>query len=132
MNALANEMFHQSRIFDASNTVSDSRRLKLAQRFPDAVGPARFARMRCAIQSVIDRVAERRNVRIDRIAGFVSCDVERGNAAATKPFHQTRSHETLFAIEVTQRAQDEPRINASRGDRSFGGAIHHGHHLLGR
>src|SRR5580704_17193957 len=108
MNALANEMFHQSRIFDASNTVSDPGRLKLAQRFPDTIGTASLARMSGPMQAMLDGVTEGRNVRINGIAGFVACDVERGNAAAAKPFHQTRSHQTLLAIEVTQSTQNEP------------------------
>ena len=95
MNALADQMLDQSRIFDAAHAVADSRRLKLAQRFPNAVRAASLAGMRGAIEPVVDRVAKRGNVRINRITGFVAGDIERRHAAAAKLLHQSRGQQAL-------------------------------------
>src|SRR5579863_2650636 len=97
-------MINQRRILDTANAVPDPGWLELAQCFPNAVRTTRLTGMSRAMQPMLDRVAKSRHVRIDRITGLVSGDIERRHPATAKLFYQTRCHEPLLAIEMTQGA----------------------------
>ena len=84
------------------------------------------------MQAVFDRVTKRGNVRVNRISGFVSCNIERGHAASSKLLHQRGGHEALLAVEMAQRAENQPRFDAAGSDTGFRRAIHGRHHLFGR
>src|SRR5579863_2079482 len=132
MNALAFQMIDQLGIFNASHAVPDPGGLKLTQRFPNTIRSTSFAGMGRAIEAVIDRITEGRNLRVYRITGFVARDIERGDAAASKLLHQIRCHNTLLPIEVAERTQNEPGLDAAGSDAGFCRAIYSRHHLLGR
>ena len=84
------------------------------------------------MQAVFDRVTKGGNVRVNRIPGFVSCNVQRRDAASSKLLHQLGGQKALLAVEMAQRAKNEPRFDAARSDRGFRGAIHGRHHLFRR
>ena len=85
--------------------------------------------MRSAMEPVVYGVTKRWNMRINRIAGLIARDIERGHAGPSKPLDQTGCHQPLFTIEVSQSTQDEPGVDAAGSDGGFGGAIHGGQPL---
>ena len=85
-------MIDQVGIFNASDAVPDSGWLKFTQRFPNTIRATSFAGMGSAIEAVIDCETKGRNLRVDRIAGLVTRDIERGYPAASKLLHQIRGH----------------------------------------
>ena len=91
MDALANQVLDQRRILNTPHAVPDPRRLKFAQRFPNAVRPPRLARMSRAIQPVFNRIMKRGNVGINRISGFIAGDIEGSYPASAKLLHQLGS-----------------------------------------
>lgn len=124
MNALGAQMIEQCGIFDAAYTVADARGGKGFERFPYAVGTARFAGMRCTQEAAIDGVAKGGDMRVDGKAGFVACDVESNDAAALEVLDETDGFETLLRGEVTKGAENEPCFEAGGADALFGGSIH--------
>ena len=84
MNAALSEMADKSGIFDAADAVANAGGLEELERFPNAVGAARFACMRGAMQAVFDGVAVSGDVRGDWEACFVAGDIEGCDAGASR------------------------------------------------
>ena len=76
------QMSHQARVLDAAHAVADARGLEVLERLPHAPRAPRLAGMRRSVDPVLDRMAERRYVRVNRIARLVSGDVQPDNRAA--------------------------------------------------
>ena len=84
MNACVAQAMDEGGVFDAAYTVTNAGGLEVLDRFPDALGAACFAGVSGAVQSLLDGVAEGRDVRGDRVASFVAGDVEGSDAGACK------------------------------------------------
>jgi hypothetical protein len=84
------------------------------------------------MEAVVDGVSKSRNLRINRISGFVARDVERDYSGSSKLLYQLGCYNSLLGIEMAQGAKNEAAIDAAGSNRGFGGAVDGGNHLFGR
>ena len=110
-------------IFDASDAVAHAGGLEELERFPNAVGAARFSCMRGAMQAVFDGVAVSGDVRGDWEACFVAGDIEGCDAGARELMDEVRGLQALFGVEVAQGAENEAGLDAGGADALLNGAI---------
>ena len=133
MNVFAIQMFDQRRIFDTSHAVADSRRAETRAAFPKRCpGPEPRRHERCDAgrdrsRNETPECAHQSDIRLRRPRYRAP---PRGCLEIAPP--DLAVSKALFAIEMAQRAQNQPGFDATGSNAGFGGAIHGGHHLLRR
>ena len=116
MNACVAQAVDKDGVFDAAHTMTDAGWVEVLDRFPDTLRAACFAGVSGAMETVLDRIAEGRNVGIDGEACFVTGDVKGRDASASKLLDEMRGMQALFGAEVAQRAEDETGLDAGGAD----------------
>jgi hypothetical protein len=132
VNAFVLEVFDEGGVFDAAHAVANARWRKSLERLPYACGAAGLTGVGGAVKAVVQCILKSRNVRIDREAGFVSSDIERGDARAFEALDELRGQHALRLVEVSQRAKNQAAFNPRVCDALLGGAIDEVDYGLGR
>src|SRR5947209_20039449 len=96
MDALFPQVLKEGRVLDAANAVTDTRGVKGAECFPDALWAACFTRVSGTGQVVICRVLVGRDVGCERETDLVACQVQSSDTSSSKTFYQFHRLRTMF------------------------------------
>jgi hypothetical protein len=125
------EVGDEGGVFVGAGAVADAGGLEELEGFPDAFGAEGFAGVGGAEEVVLAGVAVGFDVRGQREASFVGCDIEGGDAGAFELVDELCGGEGLLGGVVAESAEDEAGFDAGGSDHALGGAVGDGDDLLG-
>src|SRR2546421_8429971 len=105
-------MLKQGWVFDTAHSMPNTQGMQVFQRAPDALCPKHLSGMSCAGNAVLDSILKRRNMRVKRIRGFVSSQVDSYHARPLEALHQFHRGDTLLRRVVPQHTEIDARFDA--------------------